>query len=144
MAAHVGGMWSEGETRSGVASQDLRARKKEIWIFSHRGHQCALSLLQNLPRPCRWGFRTQVEAQPWAKGKAEKSTRVPSTILSSCGGENLLKALYREKNQKDYLAQTSQFIDEDTRALREGTNLNFCPPEFKHMPLHMSYRAIFN
>lgn len=37
-----------------------------------------------------------------------------------------------------------QFIDEDTRALREGTNLNFCPPEFKHMPLHMSYRAIFN
>ena len=48
-------------------------------------------------------------------GKAGKSTRVPSTILSSCGGENLLKALYRGKNQKDYLAQTSQFIDEDTQ-----------------------------
>ena len=30
-------------------------------------------------------------------------------------GGNRLKAVYREKNQKEYLAQTSQFIDEDTR-----------------------------
>ena len=37
-----------------------------------------------------------------------------------------------------------QFIDEDTRALREDTSLKFCPSEFKHMPLHMSNIAIFN
>ena len=52
----------------------------------------------------------------------------------------MLKIIYEQSCEIE--TYYPQFIDEETRALREDSNLTLCPSEFKHMPcvLHTNFQ----